>query len=96
MKKPFLHALSALVYIILIVFIVGSIEHRFPEESLLAPITMISLLVLSVATMWFLFFYHPLQLFIEDKKKEALDFLTKTIGIFACFVVVFLIYIFLF
>ena len=91
MKKPFLHALSAIAYIVLIVSIVGNIEHNFPEGSLLAPMVMLSLLVLSVTMMWFFFFYHPLHLFIEGKKKEALDFLAKTIGIFACFVVVFIV-----
>jgi len=41
---------------------------------------MLSVLTLSVAVMAFLFFYQPLQLFIGDKKKDAVNLFIKTVG----------------
>ena len=54
-------------------------------DTFFAPITFLSVLTLSVAVMAFLFFYQPLQLFIEGGKKEAVNLFVKTIGIFAVF-----------
>ena len=91
MKKPFLHALSAILYIVVIVLIVMMFDGRMPEEeTILIPMTVLSLLVLSVAVMGFLFVYEPLRLFIENKRQEAVSFFGKTIGFFACFIVILL------
>lgn len=57
-------------------------------DTFFAPIVFLSVLTLSVAVMAFLFFYQPIQLFIEGKKKEALDLFAKTVGIFAIITVV--------
>jgi len=57
--------------------------------------TMLSLFVLSAAIMGYLFLSEPLQLFLENKKQEAVTFFAKTVGIFACFVAVFTILLFL-
>nr|MBP6891938.1 hypothetical protein [Candidatus Shapirobacteria bacterium] len=51
-------------------------------------------LTLSVTVMAYLFFYQPLQFFINGKKKEAVDLFVKTVGIFAVFTVVVLILLF--
>jgi DMSO reductase anchor subunit len=48
-----------------------------------APIAMLSLLVLSVALMGFLFFYAPAVLLLQNKKEEALLFFLTTLGTFA-------------
>jgi len=93
MKKPFLYASGAAVYIITLVS-VGSFVGSFledKEETILIPMTMLSLLVLSVVVMGFLFLSEPLYLLIENKKKEAIVFFTKTVGVFACFVLAFVI-----
>ena len=87
MKKPFLHALGAGAYIILIVNLINFFgRENVPEDTILAPIAMLSLLVLSVAFMGFVFLYEPVRLFGEGKKKEALDFFGKTLASFAMLV----------
>ena len=90
MKKPFLHAVSALLYIVLIVNIINYFgRENVPENTILAPIAMLSLLVLSVTFMAFVFFYEPVKIYSEGNKKEALDFFAKTLGSFAFLVVLF-------
>ncbi len=89
MKKPFLFATVAAVYI---VFIVTAIQTTtlFPQkENIAIPIVMLSLFVLSAAVMGFLFLSQPLQLFLENRKQEAMVFFAKTVGVFACYVVIF-------
>ena len=89
-KNPYLNAFMALGYIALIILIIsktsGVVAHT--PDTLLAPVTMLSLLVLSTAIMGILFFYEPLCLFLENQKPQALSFLLKTVGTFACFVVI--------
>ncbi len=91
MKRPFLHALAAALYIVCIVLVIntaGSVLRDQPE-TIIIPMTMLSLFVLSAAVMGFLFLSEPLQLFLENRNQEAVAFFTKTVGIFAGFVVVF-------
>ena len=59
-----------------------------PEDTVFAPIMMLSLLVLSVAMMGFLFAYEPIRLFAEGQKLAALRFLGKTVAWFAALTVV--------
>ncbi len=88
MRKPFLYALSAVLYIVILVLIVNSTASMIPKETIVIPMTMLSLFVLSVAVMGFLFLSEPLQLLIEKKKQEAVIFFAKTVGFFACFVAI--------
>jgi len=60
-------------------------------DTFLAPVVFLSLLTLSVAVMAFLFFYQPVMLFIEGKKKEAVNFFVKTVGIFAILTAIYLV-----
>lgn len=88
MKKPLLHALSAGAYIVLIVNLINFFGHsNAPEDTILAPIAMLSLLVLSVAFMTFIFFYDPVRMFGAGDTKGALDFFGKTLACFAGLVV---------
>ena len=84
-KNPLVNALSASAYIILVVTVMNLVTQplRNKPDTLLAPITILFVLTLSVVVMAYLFFYQPLQLFIEGKKKEAVDLFVKTVGIFA-------------
>ena len=95
-KNPIINALSASAYIILVVAVMTWVTQPLKDkpDTFFAPVTMLSVLTLSVAVMAFLFFYQPLQLFIEGKKKEALDLFIKTVGIFAIFTVLVLILLF--
>ncbi len=90
MKKPFLHAFAAALYIVTIVLVISTFGATLPkEDTIAAPMTMLGLLVLSVAVMGYLFLSEPFALYTEGKKREAVAFFTKVVGIFSCFVIVF-------
>lgn len=84
-KNPLINALCASGYILLIVTVMtlGTQPLRNKPDTFFAPVVVLSVLTLSVAVMAFLFFYQPLQLFIDGKKKEALNLFAKTVGFFA-------------
>ncbi|MBI5133946.1 MAG: hypothetical protein HZA81_00965 [Candidatus Taylorbacteria bacterium] len=91
-KKPIYNALLAAGYISLIVLggnLVALIDIP-TEDNLFAPMGMLALLVLSAATMAYLFFYQPVMLLIEGKKEEAAKLLLKTISAFAVITAIFL------
>lgn len=52
-------------------------------DTFAAPIVFLSVLTLSVTVMAYIFFYQPLQFFIENKKKEAVNLFVRTVTIFA-------------
>ncbi|KND47727.1 MAG: hypothetical protein AB201_02200 [Parcubacteria bacterium C7867-006] len=97
MKKPFLHALAAALYIVAIVLIAERVGNALKNQpdTIVIPMTMLSLFVLSAAIMGYIFLSEPLQLLIEGKKKEAIAFFSKTVGFFACFVLIYTIILFL-
>lgn len=70
-ENPIVNALGASVYIVLGVTIMSFVTQtlRNKPDTFFAPIVILSLLTLSVAVMAFLFFYQPLLLVIEGKKK---------------------------
>lgn len=84
-KNPIINALSASAYIFLIVSVMTFVTQplKSKPDTFFAPIVFLSVLTLSVAVMAFLFFYQPIQLFIEGKKKEAVNLFIKTVGVFA-------------
>lgn len=92
-KNPIVNALGASGYIILVVSIINfiSMTQSDKPDTAFAPVLFLSLLTLSVTMMACLFFYKPLQFFIEGKKKEALKLFIQTVGVFAGFTVVVLI-----
>ncbi len=95
MKKPFLYASGAALYIVLIVFIINALTSILPGKTILIPMVLLGLFVLSAAIMGFLFLYEPLNLYFENHKKEAVVFFAKIVGFFAGFVALFLILLFL-
>lgn len=86
-KNPLVNALSASGYILIIVTIFNLLSHnlRNKPDTFGAPLTMLSLFTLSAAVMAFIFLYQPVQLFIEGKKKQAVNLFVRTVGIFAVF-----------
>lgn len=91
MKKPFLYASGAALYIVTIVLVatfLGSFLNN-QNDTIIIPMTMLSLFVLSAAVMGFLFLSEPLYLLVENRKKEAIIFFAKIVGFFACYVAVF-------
>lgn len=95
-KNPVLNAFSASAYILLVVSVMTFVTKplRNKPDTFFAPITVLFVLTLSVAVMAYLFFYQPLMLFIEGKKKEAVNFFAKTVGTFAIFTAIVLILLF--
>jgi len=84
-KNPIINALSASAYIIIGVAVMTFVTQPLKNKPdiFFAPIVFLSMLTLSVAVMAFLFFYQPLLLLIEGKKKEAVTLFMKTVGVFA-------------
>lgn len=95
-KNPFINALSASVYIVFIVSVMNFVTQplRNKPDTFAAPIVFLSILTLSVAVMAFLFFYQPLLLFIDGKKKLAVNLFIKTVAIFAIITIITLIILF--
>ncbi len=83
-KNPIINALSASAYIIFIVSVMTFVTQalRNKPDTFFAPITFLSVLTLSVVVMGFLFFYQPIMLFMDGKKKEAVNLFVKTLGVF--------------
>ena len=82
--NPYLNALAAAAYVALVVsgMFYGPQLITFPE-SVLIPIAMLSLLVLSVVVMATCFFYQPVQLFLAGEKAAATKLFLKTVATFA-------------
>ncbi len=95
-KNPFINALGASAYIILGVTVMTFVTQPLKDkpDTFFAPIAVLFMLTLSVAVMAYLFFYQPLQLFIEARKKEAVDLFIKTVAIFAIFTLITLLLLF--
>lgn len=95
-KNPIFNALCASVYILFVVSIMtfGMDTQKNKPDTILAPITMLSLLTLSACVMAYLFFYQPLQFLLEGKKEEAVNLFIRTVGVFAAFTAVVLILLF--
>ena len=88
-KKAFYHAIIAAGYITILVSVVDVVSRMLHSHggNIFMPISMLTLLVLSVAVMAFLFFYEPVLLLIEGKRSEAVKLLFSTIAIFALFAI---------
>lgn len=97
MKKPFLRALGAALYIVIIVLVVNFVTSalKSQNETIVIPMTMLSLFVLSAAVMGYLFLSESLYLLLENRKQEAITFFAKVVGFFACFIAIFAIILFL-
>src|SRR5690242_16663848 len=91
--NPFVNALGASAYIFgvaLFMNFITSIRHDTPD-TIIDGAAFISLFVFSAATMGFLFFYRPIMLLAEDKKKEAIDFFLKTLSTFGVVTIIVLV-----
>ena len=91
-RNPYLNALAAAAYIVVIAFVMFyGTDHTGQSPTVLIPIAVLSLFVLSAASMAFIFFFQPVQLFLDGQKKQAVELTLKTIGTFACITLVFLV-----
>lgn len=88
-KNPFINAVAAIAYIIVVasVMFFGT-EHSKPNNTLLVPIAVLSLFTLSAAVMGYLFVYQPITLYLDGKKKEAVNLFFKTVVTFGAITLV--------
>lgn len=84
-KIPIINAFCASGYIILVVSLMNFImqTQKDKPDTIAAPIIVLSVLTLSVAVMAYLFFYQPIMLFIEGKKKLSVDYFLQTVAVFS-------------
>jgi hypothetical protein len=95
-KNPFTNALLAIAYISLVSsFMYYGQRSIGPMGGVIAPAAMLSLFVLSAALMGMIFFYHPVQMYLDGDKKGSLSLLTKTVAIFAGITILLIIALFL-
>jgi len=89
-KLGFLQALGVAAYCTLVGSVLWSGNILFGQMgNVLGPTLMLILLSVSVLVCGLLVFYHPYQLFFDDKKKEAADLVLYTTGwLFAFFLLV--------
>jgi hypothetical protein len=83
-KNPLINALSAILYIVLVVFTInyGMTSLEGEPETLIIPIAMLSLFVFSAAMMGFIFLSKPLQLYLDGEKQKAIHLFVSTTTMF--------------
>ncbi len=82
--NPYINGLAASAYVwcvALLISHIASLHHDTPD-TVVGSVSALSLVVFSASVMAFLFFYRPVQLLIENKKKEALRFFAATLFTF--------------
>ena len=83
-RNPFINALAATVYISIVASIIFyGTNYTGPVRSVIIPIAMISLFTLSVAVMGYIFGSQPIQLYLDGKKKHAVNLFLQTVAVFA-------------
>lgn len=79
--KALIHAFGVAGYIVAVSSVIFSLDGSYDNgPTILAPITMLTLLVLSVAVVGTLIFARPVMLYIDGKKKEGINFLAFTLS----------------
>lgn len=81
-SQAFLHSLGVVGYIIFVAFLMVNGQTLFGniDNSILGPIAMLLLFTLSAAVMGLLVFGRPAMLYMDGKKKEAMEFVAATVG----------------
>jgi hypothetical protein len=87
-NNPYLKATLAELYIIIIVLFIQHILPKGPDNTILAPIAMLSLFVLSAVVMGYLFLSQPILLYLDGNRKAAALFFSKTIVTFAIITII--------
>lgn len=90
-KNPLINALAASTYIVLLVLVMNWGTQNLPgQDTIMAPIAMVSLFTLSAAVMGYVFLYQPGQLYFDGKKSVAVKLFLQTVACFAGLTLVFL------
>ena len=90
-KQSLLHVVLAIAYIFGVAVFFRSAEFLLGKaDNFFSPVIALMLLVLSAAIMAILFFGRPIQFYLDNQKKEALEFLGYTVLWFAVSFIFFL------
>lgn len=92
--QAFLHSFGVVLYIIFVSCLMFNVERTFggQEDTVLAPVAFLLLFTLSAAIVGLLVFGRPVMLYLDGKKKEALNFAGTTVGfLFIEAIIVFLV-----
>ncbi len=83
-KRAIVNAVATAAYVVAVASFMfyGSQVKLGRVNSIFAPIALLMLFVFSASLTGFLIFGKPAQLYIDGKKKEALNMLTYTLGAF--------------
>ena len=88
-KNPFLNALAAVLYIVVIVFVLHyATEVADAKPTVIIPMAVLLLFTLSAAVMGYLFLYQPLQIYTDGERKVAVNLFLQTVAVFAVVTVV--------
>ena len=83
-RNPLVNAVAAALYIVAITAMMYyGVRLTGPDDTLIAPVAVISLFTLSAAVMGYLFLYQPLQLYLDGDKKRAVNLFLQTVAVFA-------------
>ena len=84
-KNPFLNALAAIAYIVLVVFVMNFVAKYLgdKEDGLIAPMLALSLFTLSASVMGYLFVFQPVKLYLDGEKQAGVKLFVGTVAIFA-------------
>lgn len=90
-KNALINSILAVAYIALVATFMNHAENTFgPANKFIVAITMLSLLVFSVAIMGILIFGRPVMWYLDGAKKEAMKLLFCTLGFIFIALVIFL------
>ena len=83
-KNPFINAGAAALYIAgVVTFVFYGLPQGPDPNTILMPLTMLSLFVLSALVMGYLFLMQPVQMYLDGNKKEAVSLFVHSMGVFA-------------
>ena len=94
-RSPFWSAVAASAYIVIVasfLFYIPKTIGGKGEDTVLVPIAMLSLFVLSAAIMGYLFIYQPVIMYLEGDKQGGVKLFMQTLGIFGLITLAFLIF----
>jgi hypothetical protein len=79
--QAFLHSAGVMAYIAFIAFLMTNAENWIGSmNTLLGPIAFLMLFTLSAAIVGMLVFGRPVMLYLDGKRKEAMNFVGATVG----------------
>jgi len=93
LKTAIINSLGVLVYVAIVSTVMHSAENIFGKmDSVIAGIGFLMLFVLSVGIVGSLIAGKPIFLYIDNKKKDAINLLVWTLGCLAVITIVVLVY----